>query len=122
MVTAQDLLRDKFRWKKVEVPKAWIPKEPEELVGFYAGRTLKNGRYGPYDVVLVAVPDVGMRMVTGTQLIQLVDASLVAYGQPIRIVFNGYIQLGDKKKMKSFDLFIRDGEPLTVEDMPEVST
>lgn len=117
-------LRDRFRWKKVEVPKPWNPKSPEELIGFYAGRTKKNGRYGQCEVVLVAVPSVGVRMVSGTQITQLIDAAMIDLGQPVRVVFNGTVKLQGvgNKKMKLFDLFVRDGDPIPKEDMPTMPT
>ena len=119
-MSAQETLRHRYNWKKVEVPKTWNPKEPEELVGFYAGRTKRYGSYGQYEVVLVVVPQLGMRMVSGTQIIQLLDAALIEVGQPVRVVFNGIIPLKNDRTMKSFDLFVTEGDPIPREEMPQV--
>lgn len=108
-------LVEKYNWKRVEAPRSWKPAEGEELVGFYAGRTIRNGDFGQYDVILVAVPSVGMRMVTGVQIVQLVDAAQLTPGDPVRVRFNGM-----QGQMKSFDLYVAEGERAAVEDLPGV--
>jgi hypothetical protein len=111
-----------FKWRKAEPPRTWSPTEQgEELVGFYWGRTLRRGRYGPYEVAMLAVPGQGVWVVSGIKVIQLIDSSLVEVGQPLRIVFGGVQKLKDgKKTMKLFECFVTDGERVSVETLPEV--
>lgn len=119
-------LREKYEWKKVEAPKTWRPKyNGEELVGFYGGRTIRSGSFGQYEVVIVHVPGRGSFMLSGTQLIQLIDAASADVGDPIRVVWGGYLKLGEaedgrEKKMKQFTVFVVDGERLAPEDMPAI--
>lgn len=81
-------LRARYAWKKVEAPKTWRPStNGEELTGFYGGKTLRNGQWGQYEVIVVHVPHRGTFMVSGTRVIQLVDAADIQTGWPIRIVY-----------------------------------
>jgi len=41
------------KWRKVEGPKPWRPKEGDELEGFYGGTRTFEGTYGEYEVVIV---------------------------------------------------------------------
>ncbi len=117
-------LREKYEWKKVEAPKTWRPKfNGEELVGFYGGRTMRSGSFGQYEVVIIHVPARGSFMVSGTQVIQLIDASCVEVGDPVRVVWGGYLALGEAddgraKKMKLFTVYVVEGERLASDDMP----
>lgn len=113
---------EKYKWRRVEAPKAWVPSTGEELVGFFVGRTLRQSVFvtGQYEVILVAVPGMGVRMVTGTQLIQLVDAAQLAPGDPVRIIFLGYKDTANKRQIKLFDLYITDGDKAAVDDLPEI--
>jgi len=120
--TTADQLRGRYNWEKVVAPKTWRPKyNGEELVGFYGGRTTKHGVYGQYEVVIVHVPARGSFMISGTQLLQLVDSAMLEVGAPVRVVWGGYLVLGEERKMKTFDLFIVAGEAQRAEDLPEVS-
>lgn len=113
---------DRFKWRKADPPRTWSPtKQGEEIVGFYFGRTLRRSRYGSYEVVMLAVPGQGVWVVSGVKVVQLVDASLVEVGQPLKIVFGGIQKLADgKKTMKLFECFVTDGERVSVETLPEV--
>ncbi len=124
---AQSIL-ERYQWKEVHAPKSWYPKMPgTELVGFYGGRTTRNGSYGQYDVILVHVPVRGSFMVSGTKLMQLVDAAMIDIGHPIRIVWEGHQSLGkdpetgDEKRMKLFRVLVAEGDPIDVADLPRVS-
>lgn len=72
------------------------------------------------------LPDLYRKTVSGVRLIQLIDASMIAKGAPVRIVFLGDKKIGEEadgvkpKTMKLFDLFITDGEPLTDEDFSQI--
>ncbi len=101
-------IRERFTWEQVQAPKAWLPNQhDDELLGFYAGQTKRIGTYGEYTAVLVFVPGQSfLRMVTGTRIVQLVDASMLELGQPVRIVWRGYTKISGDRKMKNFDLFM----------------
>lgn len=100
----------------------WRPtEEGDTLVGYYAGRTLKNGQYGQYEIALVTVPQDGVWMVTGTKILQLLDAGGVTPGTPIKIVFQGYVQLRGDREMKSFELHKDEGAHLVIEELPVIS-
>lgn len=116
-------VKNTYEWKKVAAPKRWNPRDPgEELCGFYVGKTARSGTYGRYEVVLVDVPDSGTFMVSGVRIIQLVDASQVEPGWPVRIVWRGYQPVGgvQGKEMKMFDFFVADGEPTAPERLPKI--
>lgn len=118
---AQEQLLARFKWKKVEVPRVWHPRKVGQvLVGFYAGRTTRNGAFGQYDVVLVLVPGDGAYMVSGVKLMQLLDAAMIDTGHPIQIVYNGDKDLGDKKSMKLFELLVAEGDPIDAAAMPNI--
>jgi hypothetical protein len=116
---------DRYHWKEVYAPRAWYPKIPgTELVGFYGGRTTRSGSYGQYDVVLVHVPMRGSYMISGTNLMQLVDAAMIDVGHPVRVVWDGLKSLGvdavtgKERKMKLFKLSVAEGDPIDVADLP----
>lgn len=78
-------IRERHQWKRVEAPKRWSPKEVgQELVGFCSGKTVRNGVFGQYEVVLISVPARGVFMLSGVQIVQLVDASAAEIGWPLR--------------------------------------
>jgi hypothetical protein len=111
---------DKIQWRKIKKPRSWRPKEPgDELIGYYVGRTVKNGRFGQYDVLSVLIPKDGVFMVSGTQIIQFADAAMLKYGDAIRIKFLGLKPVGEDHMMKEFELYVSDTE-LTAEDVIQV--
>lgn len=111
----------KFDWKKVHAPKTWAPRDiGEELVGYYGGRTMRNGAFGQYEVVIVHVPYRGSWMVSGTEIIQLLDSAAIQKGHPIRVVFKGMLALGGERTKKRFDLLIAEGDALSEEELPEL--
>lgn len=115
-------VKDKYEWKKVAAPKRWNPRDPgEELCGTYVGKTTRSGTYGQYEVVLVDVPSSGAFMISGVRIVQLVDASQVQPGWPVRIIWRGYQPVGggQGKEMKMFDFFVADGEPMAPERLPK---
>jgi hypothetical protein len=121
IMTATDL-RERYEWRKVETPKAWRPKElGEELLGFYGGKTSRSGPYGQYDLVLVHVPKRGSFLVSGTRVIQLIDAAGIEPGWPVRVVFRGVVQLDEQRRMKSFDVFVAEGDPVSPDELPRTS-
>lgn len=116
-------LQDKYEWKKVEAPRRWNPHNPgDELCGFYGGKTLRTGSYGQYEVVLVHVPNKGTFMVSGVRIVQLVDASGVEVGWPVRIIWGGTVALSDApdRRMKTFQFFVAEGEPVAPERLPKI--
>jgi hypothetical protein len=115
-------LVDRFVWKKVKHPKTWRPKEPgEEIVGYYGGKTLRNGTFGEYHVIVVHVPREGSFMVSGTQIVQLIDAASIREGWPIRIKWGGVLDLPGGKTLKQFEVQVAEGEPIEVEEMPRMA-
>lgn len=110
------------KWRKIHAPKPWHPKERgEELIGYYVGRTLKSGRWGQYEVAVVAVPYKGTYTVSGTALIQLLDSGMVGRGEAVRIQFLGMKELSsstenERREMKLFDLYV--GENAAADDLP----
>ncbi len=114
-------LKSRFTWKKVHGPRIWRPKVPgEELVGYYGGKTLRNGAYGQYEVVVVHVPIKGTYLISGIQVVQLVDASSIDVRWPIRIVWRGTEALDEERTLKKFEVFVAEGDPIAEEDVPEV--
>jgi hypothetical protein len=112
---------ERYKWKKVLAPKTWLPKVPgTELVGFYAGRTMRSGSWGQYEVVLVLVPSKGAYMVSGCQVIQLLDAAMIEVGHPVRIAYNGTQEISEDRKMKLFELHVADGDPIASSEMPSL--
>lgn len=121
--TPEPAIQERYEWRRVEAPKRWNPYDPgEELCGFYAGKTSRTGSYGQYEVVLVHVPNKGTFMVSGVRIIQLADASGVEIGWPVRIVWRGTQTLsGDPdKKMKMYEFFVAEGEPVAPERIPKI--
>lgn len=106
-----------MKWRKINAPSTWRPAEGEELVGYYAGRTKREGSFGQYEVVVVLVPYKGAFMLSGTQLLQLMDAGMVRRGDAVRVVYKGLKQLDDEREMKMFELFV--GELEAVDDVPD---
>lgn len=117
-------LNERYTWSKVEAPKTWYPKNAgEELAGYYGGRTLRDGMYGQYELVLVHVPNKGSFFVSGVRVIQLIDAARIEPEWPVRIVFRGLKELPAKKgdtkprMMKQFEVLVADAIEEDVDDV-----
>ena len=39
---------EQIQWKEVEAPTYWRPRKGDELIGYYAGQTKRNGKFGEY--------------------------------------------------------------------------
>lgn len=116
-----DGIRERFKWRQVAAPRPWLPEAiGQELVGYYGGRTLKQGQFGQYEVVLVHVPLDGCYTLSGTRLVQLMDASMCSIGHPIRIVWQGVKETSPGRTMKLFDVMVAEGEALPAEALPDV--
>lgn len=99
------------RWYKLNRPKTWSPKNPEEeIVGYYLGQSLRDGQFGQYTVVMLAVPTgkgfTQPYTISGTTLISAIDGAQIEEGQLVRIVYQGIKELGDDKRMKLFDVYV----------------
>ena len=121
-------LKNRYEWKQVEKPKAWRAKAPgEELIGYYGGKTLRDGKFGQYEVAMIDVPHTGSFMVSGTEAIQLFDAAQIGIGWPVRVVWEGVQEWGEpdaagkKKTVKKFKVFIAEGDPISPEYLPRTS-
>lgn len=116
------LLCERYNWKQVVTPKVWRPTFiGEELVGFYGGKSQRRGSFGAYDVIIVHVPQRGALIISGTQALQLIDASGIAVGGPVRFIHQGSLDLPGDRTMKCFELFVPDDEqPLAAEHLPRI--
>lgn len=114
-MTQASKLKD-MKWRKIHAPTAWRPTEESELTGYYVGRTKKDGQFGQYEVMLVAVPYKGTYTISGTGLIQLCDSAQLCRGDAVRVKFNGRKQLTDEREVKLFELYV--GELPMADDMP----
>jgi hypothetical protein len=119
-------LLERYDWKKVVTPKMWHPKKAdEELVGFFGGKSVRNGRYGQYEVVIIHIPRRGSLMISGVRIVNLVDASGIDTGWPIRIVWLGEKEIapgedGKPRRMKDFDVYIAEGDPISADNLPAI--
>jgi len=116
-------IREQYKWRTVQTPIAWRPSEEEigtELVGFYGGKSLRDGPHGQYEVILVHVPMDRSYMVSGTRVVQLMDASLAPVGHPVRIVWKGYKETGRGHQMKLFEVLVAEGQAVPAEALPEI--
>lgn len=114
-------LVEKYGWRKVAAPQSWRPQDlGEEIVGYYGGRTVRNGQFGQYEVVLIHVPYKGTFTVTGTQLIRLIDAACITVTHPIRITWLGGRATSGGKTEKQFSLMVADLEKVIEDDLPEI--
>lgn len=114
------LAMTEIKWKKINRPRSWRPSRVgDELIGYYVGRTLRNGQWGQYEVITVVVPNHGAFMVSGTQLIQLADVALLQYGMAVRIRFLGRKTINEDHEMKEFELYVSEAE-LIAEDVMQV--
>jgi len=114
-------IREQYKWRQVATPISWRPEEiGTELVGFYGGKSLRDGPHGQYEVIIVHVPLDRSYMVSGTRVIQLMDASLAPVGHPVRIVWQGTKETGNGYHMKLFDVLVAEGEAVPAEALPEV--
>ena len=89
-------LQSRYTWRKVERPKPWRPKLiGEVLLGFYGGKSVRTGTFGEYTVVIVHVPSLGSFTLSGVQVIQKFDVADLKIGWPVRVVWQGYEDLGE---------------------------
>lgn len=98
-----------IKWRKVKGPRIWAASPGDELVGFYAGTSLRDGQFGPYTVAMVRVPRQGIFIVSGVRVTQALDTARIEVDDPVRIVFQGYKDLSDDRRMKLFDVYVEDG-------------
>jgi len=111
-----------MKWRKVSAPKPWNPKENgSELIGYYTGRSKRDGIHGQYEVLTVAVPYKGVFLVSGTILIQLADAAMLSRGDAVRIVFVERKQLDEDRTMKMFELYVGESDALAETELAEAA-
>lgn len=111
-----------MKWRKVHAPIVWRPKDDgEELIGYYAGRSLRDGTHGQYEVATVLVPYKGAFLISGTMLIQLLDSAMISRGDAVRVVFKGRKPLEDEREMKLFELYVGEAPALAEADLPTES-
>jgi len=120
-MSASEKLKN-VKWRKVSAPKPWNPKEGgSELIGYYTGRSKRDGVHGQYEVLTVTVPYKGVFLVSGTILIQLADAAMLSRGDAVRIVFVERKQLDEERTMKVFELYVGEAEALGDTELTEAA-
>jgi len=102
------------KWHKLNRPKPWTPSEPDsEIVGYYLGQSVREGRYGQYTTVMLAVPTghgfTQPYTISGVALINAIDGGQIEEGYLIRVVFRGYKELDDERSVKMFDVYVGEG-------------
>lgn len=115
--TPEELI-SKYKWKKVETPRPWIPAEGEKIAGYYCGTTLKVGVNGQYHVAMIAVPGRGVVTISGVVIIQTLHGALMGLGTPVHITYLGLRETAQGHKMKDFDVMVPDGPPLESDEIP----
>ena len=113
-MTANPETRQWIKWRKLARSKPWRPKVVgEELVGYYLGTTTRDGNYGQYKVAMFAVPDddghTSPFLVSGTSVIQALNGGNIQKGMLIRVVWKGWKNLNEDRRMKLFDVFAAEG-------------
>jgi len=114
-----------INWRRIERPKTWRPAAGTTLVGYYIGKSVRDGKHGQYEVVIIGVP-VGdgfsrPHMISGTQIVQAIDAGNVQPGNLVRVTFEGMQELKRKRddgtpfEMKVFVVDVAEGS-LSVEE------
>ena len=121
-------LRSRYTWRKVERPMPWKPRlEGDELIGFYGGKTIRNGKFGQYEVAIVHVPNAGSFMLSGVAAIQSFDTANLDIGWPVKVIWKGMRDLGQdkesgkKKEMKLFDVYVAEGDPIAAGELPALA-
>ncbi len=118
MTSKEDKIRERFKWKKVEAPRAWRPRPGDELLGFYGGKTTKSGRFGSYEAVIVHVPGGPAMLISGVMAVQAADSAMLVVGHPVRFVFKGLKDLGEGKTLKQVEMFVADVSSIPALDLP----
>lgn len=99
------------KWHRLNRPKWWKAAEAgDEIIGYYLGQSLRDGKFGQYTVVMLAVPTgqgfTQPYTISGTALISAIDGAQVEEGSLIRIVYQGIKDLDDDRHMKLFDVYL----------------
>ena len=106
---AEKLVASGRVWRKVSAPKKWHPAEGEVIEGEFQGRQHKDGRYGPYQVMIIKATDGTVRTLSGAVINSLLDGACLKPGALVRVVF-----LGDRvnalgtQSYKDFDLYVAE--------------
>ena len=96
------------QWRKVTRPKPWKPEDiGESIVGFWGGRTTRNGSYGTYEVLTLHTEH-GTFYVSGSVLMGLLDgAGVMTDSTRLRVVFLGLKPCHEEdRRFKDFELFV----------------
>ena len=104
---------DDIQWNKLEPPKSWKPEPGDEIAGYYLGTSTRDGVYGQYNVVMLAVPDdKGFSrpvMISGIQVIQAIDGSSTKPGAFISVTVSGIELTANGHNMKVMDVYEASG-------------
>lgn len=102
MQASEDL--EAIKWRKVRAPKPWRPEAGEVLIGRYAGKQLREGQYGPYNVFIVRALE-GTYLLSGTVLNDLFAG--VFEGDAVQVHFLGMQQFRGGE-YKDFNIFVEE--------------
>lgn len=94
----------KKTWHKVKAPKAWRPKDNQELIGTYLTCTIKKGQWGDYKCHQVKSKE-EIFFITGAVADGLFD--LVPEGSIVKVVYLGKKQskTDTTKSYKDYELY-----------------
>tara|TARA_Y100000034_G_scaffold118325_1_gene158869 strand:+ start:2447 stop:2890 length:444 start_codon:yes stop_codon:yes gene_type:complete len=94
----------------------WRPESASTLIGVFVGSLVITGTYGPYNVLVVDIPvspeRSERRTISGSrvdQFLKLVNAPL---GRPIRVQFRGWVEIGEGRKLRDFEIDLADPVPV----------
>lgn len=102
-------MTEEKRWRKVEAPRTWRPKEKgEALVGIYAGSQKRVGPHGEYNAHFVRDEQYGESWLLSGAKLDVLFIS-VQPGSRVQVIFNGrepFEVAGEQREAKEFDLYL----------------
>lgn len=98
----------KKKWRKIEGPKPWQPREGESctLEGFYGGLRTITGKHGEYEVIIVYT-EYGAFSVSGCKALTLIRcAGVLNREDRVRFTYLGELDMGNGNRMKDYELHV----------------
>lgn len=97
-------------WRKLESARRWRPAVGDRLTGFYLGRVQREGQFGVYELVTLAVPDdEGLSTpyeIGGVQATNLITANGIAPGRFLTIEYTGTRETKAGRTMHTYEVFV----------------